>query len=168
MLAARPVVLPWKTIGGKALLNAETTPEFSMLGSFDCLTQDVSHHILKFLFWEKSLRRRKWQHFWVKHNFPTGQRDTSVSSVAIALQDLNYKIRITQVNTTSNTENLKAGAQTVENKPKFFYILVIPKNILVFFNCRKSVVFSHSWCFYPISVPTFCEEKMFYQCRRNS
>ena len=43
-----------------------------------------------------------------------------------------------------------------------FDISVIPKNILVFFNCRTLVVFPHSWCFYPISVPTFCEEKCFH------
>lgn len=66
-------------------------------------------------------------------------------------------------------EMRKEGAQTVgknktnkqEKNPNLFYILVIPKNILVFLNYRKLVVFSHSWCFYPVSVPTFCEEKCF-------
>lgn len=38
MLIARPVVLPWDTLGDSALPSAETTPEFSMLGSCECLT----------------------------------------------------------------------------------------------------------------------------------
>lgn len=61
-------------------------------------------------------------------------------------------------------EILKEGAQTVGEKKTiffFFYISVIPKNILIFLNYRKLVVFSHSWCFYPVSVPTFCEEMCF-------
>lgn len=36
----------------------ETTLDFSRLGSFDCVTQDVLSHILKFLFWAKVIMEK--------------------------------------------------------------------------------------------------------------
>lgn len=73
-----------KTIGESTLSSAGTTSDFSLLGSFDCLTQDVLSHVLKFYLDRRSLWTSERQHFWAGYNFPL-VRDSRVLSVATAL-----------------------------------------------------------------------------------
>lgn len=73
-----------KTIGHSPLASAGTTSDFSLLGSFDCLTQDVLSHSLKSYLDRRSLWRSERQHFWVESNFPL-VRESGVLSVATAL-----------------------------------------------------------------------------------
>lgn len=92
---------------------------FPLLGPFACLTQDVLSHTLKFYLDGRSLWRSERPHLWVECNFPL-VRESGVLVWLLHYKTWIYKTRTTQVNTTSNLESLKEGAQTVEKNPKFF------------------------------------------------
>lgn len=127
-----------------------------------CLTQEILSHILKFYFGRKSLWRSKWHHFWVKYNLPLVRYWCVKRGYCTArLESIKLESH-RSINTTSNMEGLKEGAQTVGGKNPHFWYFSDSKEHLVFF------LTTENWWYYHIhgvsiqfQYPHFVRKKCF-------